>query len=363
MLSSCIVCALFLCTPPATVRAQPELTWGSLPDLPVPLSGHFAGIVKDRLVIVGGAHFPTPLFEGGEKVWETAAYSIKPGEPEWTKVGHFARPVAYGASATWDDHLLVCIGGGDAERHYRDTTLAIPLSIIAGAPAGTRKLMWADILPPLPQPCAFTSAALIGDWIYVAGGQEAPDSTEAMRNFWALDLTNTAAGWRDREPWPGPARMLPVAAAHGDAFYLFSGCALSAGEDGKAKRRYLNDAYRYTPGQGWEKLADMPRPAVAAPTPAPVVADRYVLILGGDDGENADRVWELKDSHPGFRHDILAYDTLTDQWATAGEIPHALVTTTTVPMPYGFVIPGGEDRPGHRSAEVMRAKPARKDGG
>ena len=94
-----------------------------------------------------------------------------------------------------------------------------------------------------------------------------------------------------------------------------------------------------------------------------MVGDRYILILGGDDGENADRVWELKDRHPGFRHDILAYDTLTDRWATAGEIPHALVTTTTVPMPYGFVIPGGEDRPGHRSAEVMRAKPAREDGG
>jgi N-acetylneuraminate epimerase len=365
MLSSCIVSALLLCTRPATIRAQPpELTWGSLPDLPVPLSGHFAGIVKDRLVIVGGAHFPTPLFEGGEKVWESAVYSIKPGEPEWTKVGHFPRPVAYGASVTWRGHLLVCIGGGDAERHYRDTTLALPMSIMASAPAGTKELMWEDILPPLPKPCAFSSAALIDDRVYVAGGQEAPDSTEAMSNFWRLCVADpTILGWEELDPWPGPARILPVAASANGAFYLFSGCELFPGDDGKARRRYLRDGYRYRPGQGWEKLADMPRPAVAAPTPAPVIGDRHVLILGGDDGENADRVWELKDKHPGFHHDILAYDTLMDRWETAGNIPHALVTTTTVPMPYGFVVPGGEDRPGHRSAEVMRAKPAREDGG
>ena len=29
-------------------------------------------------------------------------------------------------------------------------------------------------------------------------------------------------------------------------------------DEGKAARRYLSDAYRYTPGEGWEKLADMP---------------------------------------------------------------------------------------------------------
>jgi hypothetical protein len=60
---------------------------------------------------------------------------------------------------------------------------------------------------------------------------------------------------------------------------------------------------------------------------------------------------------------LPAYDTLTDGWKRASDIPHALVTTTTVPMPYGFVVPGGADRPGHRSAEVLRATPARKDGG
>ena len=349
---------------PAPTQAPPDLQWGTLPDMPVPLSGHFAGIVSNRLVIIGGAHFPTPLFEGGTKVWESAAYSIKPGEPGWTYVSDLPGPSSYGASLT-HGRGMICLGGSDGEKHYRDVRLvthAMPPDS-PGPPTRLRSpgLQWVG-LPPLPKPCAFTSAALLGDHIYVAGGQEAPDSTEAMRNFWRLDLGASVRQWQELEPWPGPARILCTAAAHDGAFYLFGGCDLSPDDDGKAKRTYLTDAYRYVPDEGWEKLADMPRPAVAAPSPAPVV-DGHVLLLGGDDGENAGRVQELKDNHPGFRHDILAYDAARNRWTTAGDIPSALVTTTVVPMPYGFVIPGGEDRPGHRSAEVMRAKPARKDEG
>ena len=62
--------------------------------------------------------------------------------------------------------------------------------------------------------------------------------------------------------------MLSVAGACDGSFYLFSGAELHAGADGKPVRRYLTDAYVFKPGMGWEKLPDMPRPAVAAPSPA-----------------------------------------------------------------------------------------------
>src|SRR5207249_11626297 len=123
----------------------------------------------------------------------------------------------------------VCIGGSDATRHYADVF----------------RLEWrgdklhSTPLPGLPKPCANSCGALVGDAIYVAGGIETPTATTAMKTFWKLDLAGKNSRWVELEPWPGPERMLAVAGAHGDSFYLFSGTKLHAGADGKAMREYL----------------------------------------------------------------------------------------------------------------------------
>ena len=70
-----------------------------------------------------------------------------------------------------------------------------------------------EALPPLPRPVANLSGAVLEDTIYLLGGQEAPDSTEALRTFWALDLGSEEPAWRELEPWPGPARILAAAAS------------------------------------------------------------------------------------------------------------------------------------------------------
>src|SRR5690606_17832649 len=69
----------------------------------------------------------------------------------------------------------------------------------------------------------------------------------------------------------------------------------------------------------------------------------------------ADRVWDLRERHPGFRRDVLAYHTITDTWAAAGTIPAGLVTTNAVTTGDALVVVAGEDRPGHRSTAVLRA--------
>ena len=91
------------------------------------------------------------------------------------------------------------------------------------------------------------------------------------------------------------------------------------------------------------------------PSWAPAVAfgPSHVLVFSGDDGALAERIPELGDSHPGFSKTVLAYHTVTDTWAELASIPESYVTTAAVPWGDGFVIPGGEDRPGHRGRRVL----------
>ena len=146
--------------------------------------------------------------------------------------------------------------------------------------------------------------------------------------------------------------MLATAGAHDGSFYVFGGAALHPSADGKPVRDWLRDAWRYTPGRGWKRIADLPRAAVAAPSPAPI-ANGKLLILGGDDGA---QVNTPPAQHQGFRRDVLAYDPKTDRWEQSGEMPFAHVTTGVVRWKNHFVIPSGEVRPGVRSPEVWSAQ-------
>lgn len=319
-----------------------EPSWTRLPDLPTGISGQFAGTSGRALLVAGGTYFPVSLFEGGKKLWVDTVQLLAPGAASWTVAGRLPQPgpTAYGISAQHGGGLVIA-GGCDAERHY----------------ATVSRLRWAgghlkiDRLPDLPEPAAYLAGARLGSTLYAAGGQETPASPLALKRFRSLDLSRPQAGWRELEAWPGPARILPIVAVVGGDVFLASGAELFPGPDGKPARRYLKDAYRYRPGEGWQRIADLPRPGVAAPH----LGDRgRLLVFGGDDGANAARIQELKDRHPGFSREILAYAPRTDRWTVAGAYPAGLVTTNAVRWRGGLVIPGGEDRPGHRVPVTLR---------
>lgn len=320
---------------------SPAADWRSLPALPDAegFAGVFAGVSDGALLVAGGANFPeAPPWRGGTKTWYDTVFALTEPEGEWQRLGRLPRPNGYGVSVTTPEGVI-CAGGGDATGHFREVFRLRKL--------GDR--LQIDPLPPLPKACALMAGAVLDGLLYLAGGIEQPDSTTALAVLWSLDLANPASGWREREPCPGPARILATLGAHGGALYLFSGAALKPGADDKAEREWLQDAWQFRPEQGWRRLANPPRVAVAAPGPAPVVDGRLWLI-GGDDGANV--AFEPKDQHPGFPRDVLAYDPRTDTWAQAGEVPFSLVTTALVEWRGRLVIPGGEARPGKRSPQV-----------
>lgn len=320
-----------------------------LPKLPDQegFAGPFAGVSGGALVVGGGANFPDKKpWEGGKKVWYDGVFVLEKPDGEWKPAGKLPRPLGYGVSVTHGNGV-VCVGGSDAERHYPD---AFRLEWKGGKLTTTA-------LPALPTPLANACGALVGDVLYVAGGQEKPDATSTTKAVYRLDLSVARPKWEEVEACPGGGRMLAVAAGFDGSFWVVGGVDLVAGKDGKAERRYLTDAYRYTPGKGWKRVADVPRPVAAAPSPAPADAAGFYL-LGGDDGT---QVGVAPDKHRGFGKTVLRYDTSTDKWVEAGEVAAPRVTVPCVRWGKEWVIPSGEVRPGVRSPEVSAFTPAKKE--
>jgi N-acetylneuraminic acid mutarotase len=257
----------------------------------------------------------------------------------WRDIGKLPRPLAYGISASTPEGVI-CVGGSDAERHYPEVF----------------QLSWKDgklgtaSLPSLPIPLSGASGTLVNETLYVACGSEKPGEQSATNRLFALDLSAQTPAWRELAALPGKPRLLAVAGAHDDGFYVFGGVALEPNDTGKIGRVYLREAWRFDEKEGWRRVADLPKPCVAAPSPAPFVGNRF-LLLAGDDGSRAG--FQPIDKHPGFPKDVLAYDPSLDRWIVdADKVSAPRATVPCVKWNGMFAIPSGEVRPGVRSPEV-----------
>lgn len=319
-----------------------ELRWRKLPAVPDAegFAGAFAGTSDGALVLAGGANFPDKKpWQGGKKAWYDTVWTLSGPDANWTVAGKLPRPLGYGVSVTHDGGVI-CVGGGDAGRHYAD---AFRLELKNGRLRTTT-------LPSLPTDLANACGALSGDCLYLAGGTQKPDSREASRKAFVLNLAATRPQWREIAPLPGPGRILAAAAGADGAFWVFGGADLAADETGKVSRRYLKDAWRYDPSGGWKRLTDLPYPLAASPSPTAQTPGN-IFIIGGDDGSGVNIPPENRGA---FSSRVLVYDIHKNSWREDGEIPSPCVTTPLVPWENGWAMPCGEIRPGVRSPGVWR---------
>ncbi len=306
-------------------------------------AGAFAGVAGGQLLVAGGANFPDKKpWEGGKKVWHDTVFALNEPHGRWRVAGRLPRPLAYGVSVSTAEGV-VCVGGSDAERHHAETFL---LQFHNGGLAVKE-------LPTLPFPVAYGAGALLDGTVFVFGGSDQPGEKSALNRLLAFDLNAASPQWRELEPCPGKARVLPVAAALDGAFYVAGGAALEE-MNGKVARVYLRDAWSYRPGAGWKRLADLPKPVAAAPSPAPAGLHEF-HVLAGDDGSLAG--FQPVEKHPGFPDSHLTYDTRRDEWRVSGRVPAPRATLPSALWRGRWVMPSGEVRPGVRSPEVWTFKP------
>lgn len=324
------------------METTPIMRSSAMPPIPDAngFASPFAGMHDGALIVAGGANFPDKKpWEGGKKMWYDTIFMLPDKATSWTVAGKLPHPIAYGVSITIPDGVL-CVGGEDAQQTYADVFLM----------QRTGDSVALTTLPALPAPCANACGVLLGSEVYIMGGTSRPGATIAGSNVYMLDLNNRKAGWHQLEPWPGRPRMLATAGESGDRVYLCSGVDLRAGPDGKPARTYLSDAFCYEPGKGWKRVADLPRPAVAAPSPAMSIAPSTMCIIGGDDGKLAGH--PPGPDHPGFVRTTLYYDSVADRWTEGAHALQSPVTLPAVPNGGSWILPNGEIRPGIRTPQV-----------
>ncbi|MFT4094654.1 MAG: galactose oxidase [Niabella sp.] len=326
--------------------------WQLLDNIPdaVGFAGSFAGVSNGALIVAGGANFPNngAPWLGSRKIWYDDIFVLKAPSGKWERVGRLPRPLGYGISITTKEGIIF-IGGSNGEGHYAD----VYMLIYENGNIEVKKM------PSLPLTLANGSGALVNGHVYVVGGLLNPDDQVTQKTLFSLDLENIDKGWKQLSDLPGPSRMLAVAAAVKNTFYVFSGTQLTDG-----KRNYLKDGYSYSDKEGWKRLKDMPYATVAAPSPTFSDTDA-VYILGGDDGTMANS--DLREKHPGFSTHILEFNLRKREWSIEGKIPidqkedaaenpnnsvWAPVTTTMAVWENKIVLPGGEVRPATRTPRV-----------
>ena len=320
--------------------AKPEI-----PDLPDKegFAGMFAGVSHDALLVAGGANFPERKpWEGGTKVWHDTVYVLESKTSEWKTAGRLPRALAYGVAVTSGDGVVM-VGGADATKHYADAFV----------------MTWKDgqlatkPLPSLPQPLAYGCGALIGNKLYLSGGQTAPD-TMPVNSLYRLDLASKEPKWETLKDCPASGRMLAAAAAPDNSLIIAGGVTLVQDERGKLQRKYLDTVYSYDDEHGWRELAKLPRPSTAAPSPCPNTA-RGFLLLGGDDGS---QIGQEPDKHRGFSPELWEYDVPKNSWSIFDKTTLPRVTTPCVMWEKLIVVPSGEIKPGHRTPRILVIDPS-----
>lgn len=327
-----------------------------LPEMPVALTGVFAGTSGDVLLVAGGTSEAFVRMNSSPEKWSRAVYTLVSGEKLWKSDLKLERPVAFGGSVTVLDNPetpdnesgVICVGGMDTTRTYADVF----------------RLQWIDgrvtqtSMPPLPAPRACAGVALLDNTIYVVCGREAeyPALNSPKSDLWALDLSHEAPAWQVLEPFPGAPRVGPVATARDGALYV------AGGYNTRRQPSGFVDAYRYRPGEGWQRIADLPRSVAFAPVSP--YGQSHIFVFGGIDGNKATTPLASLHGNADLSSAILAYHTITDTWVEMGAVPGTLAGNPVVTWEDRtgaeiLVSLGGEDSVGSLLANVSayRAQP------
>ncbi|MCD8101628.1 MAG: sodium/solute symporter [Alistipes sp.] len=376
---------LLLLLPLATALSAREVSVmrnGSLPPLPGQttnpgVAGAFAGVHGGAILVAGGSDFAEGgPWEGGTKIFRDFIYVISQDRDgalsaEITSARFPGGGIAHGQAVSLGDGVF-CFGGQRGDGPNRNV---YRLSYSGGE-------VRSDIVSSLPGGFVPVAVAASGNTVYLHGveaGLNAMFSYHVPSDLWTR-LDGCPAGTR--------SEGVVFARQHNgeqEAFYLMGGRHTDQGE-----ARIYGEVWQYTPGDGrWTRKGDiLPGGCPGAVMAAAAVpyGSGHIIIIGGDDGEEFSRRYDLEyrisstgnpreadslrseleaafKSHGGFSRNILAYHTITDTWVKIGEGDFPLPVATAALLYNGnIVVPSGESKPAVRTPDILVVRIGEKAG-
>jgi len=334
-------------------------------------AGMLGGAHNGVILAAGGANFPEGKpWEGGKKVWSNAIFILENGQWRLSKT-QLPMPLGYSASVAIKEGVLSI--GGNNETEITDKAYLLSYN------KGSKDIELKEY-PKLPEPLAFSSAVVDGDYVYVVGGNTPNGSTNAFYRLSLKDKKN----WEKLENFPGAARALHTTAIQETQttkkLFVIGGRQEMPGQKSNALTNYLTYDFKK---QTWTDEGDLlvkDAPRVLMGASAEVMGSMHIMVYGGSDAVLFDELEniglqlptasndsltnqlttrrdDILNNHPGFSNEILAYNTITKKWFVYDtldtEIP---VTALTFKTNDDFVIVSGEVAPGVRTSGVQSFK-------
>lgn len=323
-------------------------------------AGPVAGTSNGMLIIGGGANFPDSMpWLGGAKKYHDELWVYN---PELKNFKLFKLPYNLAYSANVSTQNGVVSAGGENET-------GIVAGVLVTQWNGTEAVV--TKLPNLPVAITNAAAAIVGNDLYVAGGET---KEAASARLFKLNMVDFADGWRELKNLPQPTSHAVLLAVDESKLYLIGGRKKTT--SGISDLYASNYEYDIAADK-WNAKKSLPY-ALCAGTGA-AFGDDYIVMFGGDKGEtfhkaetiiskiNAGKDSTIKEqlikekiqiqsSHPGFSKEVLWYDIKNDEWIANGTIPFDVpATTTAVKIADKVFIPSGEIKAGIRTPQILVA--------
>ncbi|MFZ9171522.1 MAG: Kelch repeat-containing protein [Sediminibacterium sp.] len=363
------VCLCLVVAITAQTKYEAPITWKQSGELPVQpnglhhmgLSGVVSGVVANQIVIAGGNNFPCGLpWEGGVKKYydQVFVYDVK-GDTLIITDSSVRLPskVAYAAVAQLKEGIFYA--GGENENG--------PLSSAYFIKKGKQQSFEIIELPHLPIATTNAAAVATENAVYVLGGA----NKEGVSNkLWKLALNNIKKGWTAQACMPQPTAFTAAAIANEHIYIMGGRCKEANGISKIYKEVYAFDVEN----NFWKQKASLPETVSAACALA--IDNNKILFIGGDKSVVFHEVEmlaakiaatldttlkkeltvvknNLQKTHPGFSKDVLAYDPALNSWSPYAQLNFtAPVTTITFLFNHKILLPVGEIKPGIRTPYI-----------
>jgi SSS family transporter len=333
------------------LRAQSQVTrryfqWDPIADVRLPegnvsprADGAFAGISNGVLILAGGGPVADSLSGAGAR--KRNIYILEKDAPgyQWMTAGVLDRPVGDGISLQLEDGIL-CIGGVNED--------GISADILSLTWDTQGRQVIEKKLGSLPADFEATAGMVAGEYLYLCGIANHQNRLIRAGVRSLADFPRSALRWEVLPPCPGPPRKFLSWAAQSDGsgmcLYLFAGRIDAKGESESQSTSYVFS----TTTREWSLrgMRSPLRPMLSARTPAIPYGTSSIFILGGTDvpssggqaPENQSRpvsvtippndaaaslpTRAMMDAGP-VPNNIYIYNTITDTFFNAGEIPGA----------------------------------------